>query len=132
MKKTVRAIIINNENKFFLVQHNEHNPADLGKWATVGGGLEDYDQSLQECLKREISEEFGEQAVKEITIYDQIFISQMPHREDYFFLAVYRGDDLRPIEGPEILNFRWFNGEELNSLSFFFGFEPVTIKNGVQ
>lgn len=123
-KTTVRAVVVNDKREFYFVQHNEHNPADLGKWATIGGELENFDQDLQACLTREIAEEFGSNTAQEILVLCKLFTYEQSSRIDHFFLAKYSGVDLKPVEGHEILNAQWFPWHEIKSLSFFFGIEP--------
>lgn len=54
-RKRVRAVIIE-DNKILLMHRIKHNEE---YWAFPGGGLEDYDISPEEGLKRECFEELG-------------------------------------------------------------------------
>jgi 8-oxo-dGTP pyrophosphatase MutT (NUDIX family) len=132
VRTTVRAVIINSTGQVFLVQHNEHNPSDLGKWATVGGGLEEFDADYETCLKREIAEEFGEESLNNITVIEKLFVNRQSYREDHFYMVFFSGDNLEPVAGPEILNFKWFELNAISKLPFFFGFEPDLCQLAVQ
>ncbi len=56
MKTVTAAILIVNEN-IFIAQRQAHD-ALSSKWEFPGGKLEE-GETLQECLKREMKEEFG-------------------------------------------------------------------------
>lgn len=123
MRETVRAVVINSQGQAFFVQHNERNPADLGKWSCIGGGLNYADQTHQDCLRREISEEFGPEAETWFTFGPKLFESRKPDRIDHFYLAHFNGEHLTPCSPAEILNHSWFEIGQLSHLSFFFGIE---------
>jgi 8-oxo-dGTP pyrophosphatase MutT (NUDIX family) len=123
LRETVRAILIDKFNRIFLVQHRELNPNDLGKWSTIGGGIDSQDQSEITCLKREIREEFGEHAVQNMIFGDKLTINRRIDRIDHFFLVKYCGNDLVPQVPDEIMNYGWFSVNEANDLPLFFGFE---------
>ena len=49
----VTAILLNNNNQLLL-----ENRSDSNRWALIGGGLK-IDETLEQCLKREVYEETG-------------------------------------------------------------------------
>jgi 8-oxo-dGTP pyrophosphatase MutT (NUDIX family) len=122
MRQTVRAILLNRNNYLLLVQHKERDPKSAGKWATIGGGI-DEGESHEISLKREIEEEFGRSAGNNIQIGSKLRESRRPDRTDHFYVVWFDGDDLDPIVPDEILAHRWFKIEEIEGLQLFFGFE---------
>jgi len=131
MRETVRAIIINNRQQAFLVKHNERNPVDMGKWATVGGGLDQSDKGHESCLLREIGEEFGEHSVFSFKIVTKLFESVRPDRIDHFYLAIFSGHRLEPEARDEILDSGWFSLNEVKHMKLFFGFEHELIESAL-
>jgi ADP-ribose pyrophosphatase YjhB (NUDIX family) len=122
MKTTARAVLINRNHQCLLVQHNEWNPADQGKWSTVGGRVE-LDESLKSCLERELTEEFGSFIADKFQIGPKIFENRGSDRIDHFFVVWFDGDDVTVEARDEILNHSWFLPDETRQLKLFFGFE---------
>lgn len=85
----VRAIIWHN-GKLLAVKHKskkDGNPKDF--WCIPGGGL-DPGESLEECLKREVREELGIEAVPGRLLFIQQFTSTRPDCDEeleFFFLV---------------------------------------------
>lgn len=122
MKTTVRAILINRTGRFLLVQHNEWNPADRGKWATVGGRIE-ADESHEACLRRELTEEFGLSIGDKIQIGPKIHENTREDRTDHFYVVWLNDDDVTTEAVDEILAHRWCSPSQAKQLNLFFGFE---------
>ena len=124
MKESVRAVVINRQKRHaFFVQHVEWNPADVGKWSTIGGGIEAGDPDHLSCLKREIAEEFGIDSVAHFNFLRKLHTNYWESRTDHFYLAEYLGEVLRPNCPEEIENHAWFLPKEFRELPFFFGIE---------
>lgn len=119
---TVRAILINLNNHCLFVQHNERNPDDLGKWATVGG-RQNQGETHEACLMRELNEEFGTSVEGKLNIGPKIFENFQPNRIDYFYVVWFDGKDVRVQADDEILNHKWCSKEDSEKLNLFFGFE---------
>jgi 8-oxo-dGTP pyrophosphatase MutT (NUDIX family) len=122
VKNTARAILINRKDRCLFVQHDEWNPADRGKWATVGGRVED-GESHEACLRREIMEEFGLSVCNKIEIGPKIFENTGKDRLDHFYVVWFEGDDVVIEAVDEILSHQWCSLDEARRLNFFFGFE---------
>jgi ADP-ribose pyrophosphatase YjhB (NUDIX family) len=140
MRETVRAVILDSRGRTFLVQHYERNPADFGKWATVGGGLEADDVDHHAALRREIGEEFGLAVLERLRIGEKLREHRSPGRLDHFYLVRFDGvlgertgaaDELLPIALEEIFAHRWFTLAEARGLSCFFGVEVELVAEGL-
>lgn len=123
MRKTVRAILMDQNQKFLFVQHNEANPSDMGKWATVGGGIDEKDQSHAEALEREIREEFEWSVPQDLIVGSLLHTSTRRDRTDFFYFVKINCEEFRIKDRSEVLAFKWFSLSETEALSFFFGFE---------
>lgn len=106
----VRAIM-HHAGRFLLVQHNNRQPENRGKWSTPGGGVEPYDADFHEALRREMREEFE----VEITIADFIATYEYKKREHHVFLA-FPVHTLFVTDPSEIVAYRWFTPEEVAAL----------------
>jgi 8-oxo-dGTP pyrophosphatase MutT (NUDIX family) len=126
-RTTVRAILIDSMDRLFLAQHNERDPQDLGKWGTVGGGLDEEDKDFLSCLKREIREEFGENAVLRMNFGSYLGIHERKDRVDHFFVIETKDTTLSTSQPEEILDTRFFTLAEVDDLRsrnlLFFGIE---------
>lgn len=122
MKTTVRAILMNRHQQFLFVQHSERNPADLGRWSTVGGHIETT-ESHQHCLHRELLEEFGPSLQGKIQIGDLLFESKQPNRVDHFYAVNLDVDDVSIAAHDEILCHKGCSPAKAKHLNLFFGFE---------
>ena len=131
MRETVRALVVNNKKEIFFVQHNEQDPKNLGKWSTIGGGL-DSGETYIECLFREIEEEFGYVSAQNIKIGTKLLKNEYYGRIDHFYAAFYKGKNLIPIVTEEIISSQWFTHEEVLKLNTFFGFEKKLAKEALK
>ncbi len=133
MSKTVRAMIRNSEDKFYLAIHNYKNPDNFGKWSTFGGHVEVEDETLLCALKREFSEEIGENDSKKIEIIRYIESIERKNRTHYFFYCKCNNLELFEIEKSEVLEVKAFGINELENLHkdglLFFGDEYRMAKN---
>ena len=134
MKQTARALIINQKKQFYMLVHNYYNPKHKGKWSTVGGLIEEDDISEAACLKREITEEFGQIAAKKMHILSKVSSIRWVDEYDknnlvlhHFYHVEYRGNELVPNKPDEIIEGRFLNWGELQKLKIqnklFFGCE---------
>ncbi|MBK7963292.1 MAG: NUDIX hydrolase [Bdellovibrionales bacterium] len=123
MRETVRAVIVDQNHRTFLVQHRERNPADLGKWGNPGGGIDKSDKDHLQALTRELAEEFGAEIIGQIEIGAKLLVNHRPDRTDHFYTVRFFGSSISPQAPEEIMNFGWFTIDEAASLKLFFGFE---------
>ncbi len=123
MRETVRAVIVDKNKRTFLVQHQESNLANLGKWGTPGGGIDKTDLNHEQALTRELSEEFGKELL-ELTVIGPLLRSHYStHRADHFYSVLFLGSAILPCAPDEIINSGWFSFSEAKNLNLFFGFE---------
>lgn len=132
MRTTVRAVVVDKHQRAFLVQHYESNPNDMGKWATIGGGLDQGDRSHEACLLREISEEFGDEASRQVVIGGKLHVNHRPDRTDHFYAVTFNGESLEPKAKDEIMNYGWFTLDEVKAMKCFFGFEAGLIETALK
>ena len=69
-KKFIAAAIIENNGKILIAQRAK-NDSLLGKWEFPGGNVE-AGETLQECLKRELHEEYSQTCFTTPTIQDTL------------------------------------------------------------
>jgi 8-oxo-dGTP pyrophosphatase MutT (NUDIX family) len=132
MRETIRAVIVNSKGQVFLVQHKEFDPINQGKWATPGGGLEQTDANHMDGLKRELSEEFGSDALDHFVFGPMVRVSRREDRVDYFYGVHFGGVSLAPQAPEEILEAGWFSLEDASRLNTFFGIEFSLAKEVVR
>jgi len=113
LKKNALGIIINDNNQILLLKRNPNiEQWQPGKWALVGGGIEDNETSEEAC-KREIKEETG-------LIIDQFKekfnIQRNPDSIEYIFISKYDGDPLNIKLNFEHIKYGWFSPEEIRFL----------------
>lgn len=73
MLNKILSFIVNEENEILLLHNNPIDPIHGGDfWYTVTGGFEDYDQSGEDVVKREVKEETNLD-VKEVLYLNWIF-----------------------------------------------------------
>lgn len=123
MRESVRAVIIGADRRMFLVQHHEKNPDDIGKWATAGGGIDQNDENHISCLRRELSEEFGGDALDGLHFGAKIRSHTGMGRIAHFYLVTARSQNFSPVATDEIMSCGWFTYDEAKSLRLFFGIE---------
>lgn len=71
-KSSSRALIFDQQDKVYIVTHFYMNPANDGKWSTVGGRREELDKDDLDCLKREIVEEFGQETLDGLEVRHKV------------------------------------------------------------
>ncbi len=110
----VSAGIILNENKKILIGKRRKPEKLANKWEFPGGKVES-DESPEECLRREIMEEFG----IEIRIKNKI--CEINHEYEfenirfYVFLAKWKNGKLNPTDHKEI---KWISQDKLRNHDF--------------
>jgi 8-oxo-dGTP pyrophosphatase MutT (NUDIX family) len=122
MKTTVRAVLVNQSQQCLLVQHNEWDPDNMGKWSTAGGRLE-RNETHELCLKRELVEEFGSSIAEKIKVGPKLHENTRTDRIDFFYAVWFSGEDVTVIARDEILDHKWCSLDEAKQMNLFFGFE---------
>jgi 8-oxo-dGTP diphosphatase len=108
--QTVTAAIIMKDEKVFIAQRGSEDRLAL-KWEFPGGKLED-GETPEECLEREMKEEFGIEVsvgkffAESIYTYDHDTIRLLA------YITSWRSGELKPVEHRDC---RWIAIEELAS-----------------
>lgn len=133
MKHRIRcAAIIERNGKILLVEHQD------GKgnrwWIPPGGGLEDADKSILDCVRREVFEETGHQAEVGKLRYIREFIDKSNHTRhlELFYRATLGEDEVDeyPDSAPTlydhmIVSAKWLDQKEMENIAVF----PEVLKN---
>jgi 8-oxo-dGTP diphosphatase len=100
-RTSVKALILNEEKKFLLIQEED------GLWELPGGGI-NFGESIEDCLKRELKEEMG---------IETEYISKQPS----YFVTAKRKDIWKSIIVYEIKvkNLNFIPSEECIKIKFF-------------
>lgn len=110
VKKNALAVIVNDDKQILLLRR-ENNPNiwQPGKWALVGGGVEE-GETPEEACRREIKEETG----LDISKFRKKFVIQRnPESVEHIFVAKYDGDSHDIELNNEHTNYGWYSPEEL-------------------
>ncbi len=129
-RTSIKALILNDEGKFLLVQENEKHGS---VWELPGGGL-DFGETIESCLRREIQEEMGLEVIS-IENQPSYFFTFQDHHKVWRTNALYftKLKNLEFIPSHECVAIRFFNMEEvlenkdkmlLNVLEFVKVFKP--------
>lgn len=113
---TVNALVIN-KNQILLCKRGSFNGKPIlesGKWGLIGG-FADRDETLEQCIRREIMEESG-YIVRDLLLFR---INDNPNRPkedrqniDIVFIAT-GPTKIKDIKTEEVLELKWF---DLNNL----------------
>lgn len=104
------------ETQILLIQRK--NPPFKGMWALPGGFL-DMDETLEQCVQREVQEETG---LKGITFYQFRAYSAIDrdprHRTITIAFYGWAASDDKPTAGSDSDHVAWFSLSELPALAF--------------
>jgi 8-oxo-dGTP pyrophosphatase MutT (NUDIX family) len=115
LKKNALGIIVNNDNQILLLKRNPNiEQWQPGKWALVGGSVEE-GETPEEACKREIKEEIG----LNINQFKEKFnIQRNPDSIEYIFILKYDDDPLDIRLNFEHIKYGWFSPEEIRFLDY--------------
>lgn len=114
VKKNALAVIINNDKQLLLLRRSPNKEYwGAGKWALVGGGVEEGETPLEAC-QREIWEETKLQINK---FKEKFTIQRNPDSVEYIFIAKYDGDPFDVKLNDEHTNYGWYDPEEIYFLN---------------
>ena len=106
------GVIVIKENKVLLGKRkNSHGE---GSWCFPGGHLE-FNESLENCAKREVLEETGIE-IKNIrfeTITNDIFKDEEKHYITIFMLSEYDSGEVKVMEPEKCEKWNWFEWNNL-------------------
>ncbi len=112
---SIKALILDEtRTKFLVVQE------DSGKWELPGGGL-DWGESAPECMRRELMEEMGLEAVT-IASQPSYFLTQQKKDADIWIANVLFEvvvENLNFTPSDECVAFLFVNSEEAKNLGVF-------------
>lgn len=118
MKKVVKSLILNTENKILLIQRAA-NDSHAGSWETPGGGVDGDETLLQACI-REVKEEAGVELDHAFFAHDLILPdSETGEHFDVSFFTSVLDTDVTPdlSQNPDHQGFKWATAEEIRSLN---------------
>jgi len=106
---TVRAVM-QHEDRYLLVQHDNHLPETIGKWGLPGGRVDPTDTDRESALRRELREEF--QVEVEVIGFLHTYI----YRERLHHIFHVRPVSMDLVFDPnEILGHTWLTYEEIEA-----------------
>lgn len=134
MKHRIRAAaLIEKEGKLLLVEHRDSRGNRW--WIPPGGGLEESDPSILDCVKREVREETGVAIEIGTLRYIREFIDQSNgtrHLELFFAAALIdAGSHAFPAVAPTlfdpmIMSAKWLSRPEMRGIAVY----PDILKDG--
>ena len=104
----VRAVVLDGDNRVFLVKHSY-----VTGWHLPGGGVE-VGETFRDALRRELAEEAGIELLGEPALHGLFFNSHVSHRDHVavYLIRHFRQDRL-PEPNHEIVACRFFATAEL-------------------
>ncbi len=124
VRKSSRAIVINEENQIFLFKYKfDYLAEDKAIWITPGGGLEE-EESFEDALKRELFEEMGvkiTESCPEVYYRNPIYTLKNDEKVqsvEKFFLVAVEDDEFSfnhwtESEKKRMLAGKWWSVEEI-------------------
>ena len=128
MKKRL-TFIVNTNNKLLLLHNNPEDPIHGGDiWYTVTGGVEEYDKSLEDAVKREVKEETSLDVT--FTKYLNINYKYVSRRNiecsEYVFIS--RVADGNIILNEESIGYKWLNKDDfINEIYWYSSKEELRV-----
>lgn len=112
--KKVLSFIVNKDNQLLLLHNNPLDPIHGGDiWYTVTGGVEEYDNTLEDAVKREIKEETN------LNVIDMMYLNIKYHFTnrigveclEYAYISFV--DDNKIILNEESIGYKWLDLDTL-------------------
>ena len=110
LKENALGIIVNNDNQILLLKRSPNiEQWQPGKWALVGGGVEE-GETAEEACRREIKEETN----LNIDQFKEKFrIQRNPDSIEQIFIAKYDGEPIDIKLNHEHISYGWYLPEEI-------------------
>lgn len=120
--RKILTFIINENEQLLLLHNNPLDPIHGGDiWYTVTGGVEDYDKSLSEAVRREVKEETNLDAVD--IMYLNLNYKYTSRRglecQEYVYICFVQKADV--ILNEENIGYKWLNLDEFLYSIFWYG-----------
>lgn len=122
MLNKILSFIINEDNKILLLHNNPIDPAHGGDfWYTVTGGIEDYDKSFDDAVKREVKEETNLN-VKETFYLNWIFkyVDKNICCTEYAYISFVKNEEIT-LDDEENIGYLWCDLDEFVKNIRWFG-----------
>lgn len=107
------AIFVRRHGKILMgLRQNSHS---AGTWGLAGGHLE-FGESFEECALRELREEAGDIAVRDVrfaTASSDVFADAQRHYVTIFMAADYVSGEAELIEPEKFVEWAWFAPSEM-------------------
>lgn len=106
------AVIIIKDGK--VLQGKRKGSHGEGSWACPGGHL-DFNESIEECAKREVLEEVGIKIknIKKFTYTNDIFLQEGKHYITCWVKADYDSGEVKNLEPDRCEKWEWFEWDKL-------------------
>jgi|GEM_PF-2307712 len=122
MNTTIKvAAVLRNKNGEILLIKEKYREEDGFKWNLIKGTYDNTSETLEECLKREISEEVGLSDLGDISL-KRIFHYGPPEnfRVLFVFYVDYLGEETpvlyNHMDNENIVDFKWFSKKDVKEL----------------
>lgn len=113
LKKNAVVVIVDEDNKILLLKRSSDPKIwQPSKWALVGGGIEK-NETPQQAIEREITEETGLEIKKFIKSFS---IQRNPDSIEHIFACRYEGDPTDIRLNEENTNYGWYDVDEMKFL----------------
>ena len=108
--KKILTFIINKNNKLLLLHNNPQDPIHGGDiWYTVTGGVEEYDESLESAVIREVKEETNLDVIntKYLNINYKYISRKGIECHEFVFMCLVKDGNI--ILNEENIGYKWVN-----------------------
>ncbi len=113
-KKYIAAAVIEKDSKILIAQRSEKSKCHAGLWEFPGGKVE-ADETLQECLKRELNEELGINAeIGEYFCTSSFYLGTTQYDMCVFKVTSFQGE----IKLNEHSAIAWVTAAELSNYTY--------------
>lgn len=117
----ILTFIVNENNKLLLLHNNPVDPMHGGDiWYTVTGAVEEYDNSLEDTVKREVKEETNLDIID--TMYLNVIYKYTSRRKieciEYVYISFVKENDI--ILNEESIGYIWLDIDEFLSEIYWY------------